>query len=62
MSKEFTLKLQESHGQLWKGPLQRVCLCLLGPYASPLELICPEPGELASLGCGRFGMKSPEVE
>lgn len=28
----------------------------------PMELICPELGELTWLGCGCFGMKSPEVE
>ena len=30
MSKKLILKMQESHGQLWEGPLPRVCMCPCG--------------------------------
>ena len=49
MSKKLILKMQESHGQLWEGPLPRVCMCPCGWWASPVEWFAQNLGSSPGL-------------
>ena len=41
--------MQESHGQLWEGPLPRVCMCPCGWWASPVEWFAQNLGSSPGL-------------
>ena len=45
----YHLSPQESHGQLWEGPLPRVCMCPCGWWASPVQWFAQNLGSSPGL-------------